>query len=143
VKVQYEVNPEIKPHSLIQNGYVHDDTVKDYISEVSDLRTTIKGEWTKKLQDIVAKNFQKEIKRRTAPERFIRMRHGAPLDKAAAEYAKQTNNRELAELVSEFRYGQANEMPKDDMEILWRKICSLIPSKPELVEMGVEYFKMF
>jgi hypothetical protein len=71
------------------------------------------------------------------------MRHGTPLATAAAEYAKQTKNRELAKLVSEFSYGQANEMPKADMEILWRKICSLIPSKPELVEMGVDYFKKF
>ena len=143
VKVHYEGKPEIKPHSLIQNGYLHDDTIKDYISEVSDLRKTIKGEWTKKLQDIVAKSFQKEIKRRTAPERFIRMRHGAPLDTAAAEYAKQTKNKELAKLVSEFTHGQANEMPKAEMESLWSNICNLIPSKPELVEMGVEYFKMF
>jgi 20S proteasome alpha/beta subunit len=143
VKVSYEGKPEIKPHSLIQNGYLHDDTIKDYISEVSDLRKTIKGEWTKKLQEIVSKSFQKEIKRRTTPERFIRMRHGAPLDTAAAEYAKQTKNQELAKLVSEFRYGQANEMPKAEMEIIWRKICNLIPSKPELVEMGADYFKRF
>jgi hypothetical protein len=75
--------------------------------------------------------------------RFIRMRHGTPLATAAAEYAKQTKNMELAKLVSEFSYGQANEMPKAEMEVLWSKICNLIPSKPELVEMGVEYFKMF
>ena len=143
VTVHYEGKPEIKPHSLIQNSYLHDDLIKDYISEVSDLRKTIKGEWTKKLQDIVAKSFQKEIKRRTAPERFIRMRHGTPLATAAAEYAKQTKNKELAKLVSEFSYGQANEMPKADMEILWSKICNLIPSKPELAEMGVDYFKKF
>lgn len=143
VEVHHEGKPEIKPHSLIQNGYLHDETIKDYISEVSDLRTTIKGEWAKKLQDIVAKSFQKEIKRRTAPERFIRMRHGAPLDTAAAEYANKTQNKALAKLVSEFRYGQANEMPKAEMEVLWSKICNLIPSKPELVKMGVEYFKMF
>jgi hypothetical protein len=71
------------------------------------------------------------------------MRYGTPLCTAVFEYAKQTNNRELAELAGQFSYGQANEMPKSDMEILWKKICNMIPSKPELVEMGIEYFKMF
>jgi hypothetical protein len=142
-KVNYDERLNIKPHSLIQNGWLHDDMIKNYLSEVADLRAAIKDEWKKKLDDVLAKNIQKDIKRRTAPERFIRMRHGTPLCTVVFEYAEQTKNGELAELSRQFSYGQANEMPKSDMEILWRKICNMIPSKPELVEMGKEYFKMF
>jgi hypothetical protein len=143
VKVHYEGKPEIKPHSLIQNRYLHDDTIKAYISEVSDLRTTIKGEWTKKLQDIVIKGIKMEFKRRTSHERFIRMRHGTSLFEAATEEANKIQNKELNKLIHQFFWGQANEMPKSQMEDLWREICHLIPSKSELVEMGVDYFKKF
>ena len=143
VKVHYKGKPEIKPHSLIQNRYLHDDTIKAYISEVSDLRTTIKAEWKKKLQNIVVKGIKSDFKRRTAPERFIRMRHGTPLFEAATEEANKIQNEDLNKLIHQFFWGQANEMPKSQMEDLWREICHLIPSKPELVDMGVEYFKMF
>ena len=143
VRVTIEGKPEIPPQHLIKSGIMDDKQISEYLVDISELRTTIKGEWNKKFQQIIFKITEKEIKRRTAPERFIRMRHGAPLDTAAAEYAEKTQNKELATLVSEFRYGQANEMPKADMEILWRKICAMIPSRPDLVEMGVDYFNKF
>ena len=143
IKVTHEDRPEIPARTLINHGWLHQDEIRHYTSELAELRETIRDGWAKKLNEIVSKGLEKEIKRRTAPERFIRMRYGAPLDMTAGEYAKKTGNKELRNLVAEFRRGQANEMPKSEMEILWAKICNMIPSKPELVTMGTEYFKRF
>jgi 20S proteasome alpha/beta subunit len=142
VGVIIEGKPEILAQPMQERGILHPDAIKEYLNDISDIRSSINVQWQKKLSEIFVRLTVRDIKRRCAPERFIRMRHGSPLvDKLPEHYRK--GGGELAKALNEFYYGLGNEMSKADLEKLWDKICRMLPSEKGLYESGAEFFKLF
>jgi hypothetical protein len=144
-----EGKPEIPAQPFQQAGRLPDEQIKDFSEDVSELRTTIKGEWTKKLNEIILKLIKKDFVRRCSHERFIRMRHGTVLVNSLTEYMGislwelDKSRSEIGKLIIEFNAGLANGMNKPDLQSLWEKICNMLPSEAGFFNAGIEFFKLF
>jgi hypothetical protein len=144
-----EGKPEIPQQPLQQSGTLPDEQIKDFSEDVSELRTTIKGEWTKKLNEIILKLIKKDFVRRCSHERFIRMRHGTVLVNSLTEHMgislweQAKSGSEIGKLIIKFNAGLANGMSKPDLESLWDKICRMLPSEAGFSSAGIEFFKLF
>gem|GEM_PF-6899761 len=127
---------------LQRRGILPDEQIRDYLEDISEIRTTIKVEWTKKLNEIILKLIKKDFARRCSHERFIRMRHGTVLVNSLTEHRGKSGS-DVDKLINEFDAGLGNGMSKPDLESLWGKICRMLPSEAGFSNAGVEFFKLF
>ncbi len=142
VSVVIEGKPEIPAQPVQQAGRLPDEQIRDYLEEISEIRSTIKSEWTKKLNEIILKLIKKDFTHRCSHERFIRMRYGTALINTLTEHRRERGS-EIGKLLNEFDAGLGSRMSKQDLQELWGKICRLLPSEAGLSNADAEFFKRF